>query len=105
MPDQNTFEWICEWFSSNCNRDWEHDFGLTIETIDNPGWSITIDTAETSTILPDKQWILIEVNELDWYGYKISNGRFEASGDPKKLQLLLNLFRKDLDSIISHKQD
>jgi hypothetical protein len=26
-----------------CNGDWEHLYGITIETLDNAGWSVTID--------------------------------------------------------------
>ena len=31
--------WLEEWYVSNCDGDWEHTFGITINTIDNPGWS------------------------------------------------------------------
>lgn len=34
---------LMEWYSSNCNGDWEHSGGVKIETLDNPGWSITVD--------------------------------------------------------------
>jgi hypothetical protein len=35
------------WFSSQCDGDWEHNFGFTIETIDNPGWSLEVDLNNT----------------------------------------------------------
>jgi hypothetical protein len=28
---------IEQWYKSNCNGLWEHQFGLRIETLDNPG--------------------------------------------------------------------
>lgn len=34
-------------YLSQCNGDWEHQCGLKIRTLDNPGWSIEIDLAET----------------------------------------------------------
>ena len=37
-----------EWYASQCNGDWEHTFGVTISTMDNPGWGLTIDLTGTS---------------------------------------------------------
>lgn len=97
MTKYNSLDWICKWYDQNCNGNWEHDFGIVIESLDNPGWSITIDTEGTSIELLDKPWILKENSTEDWYGYKISNGKFEASGDPMKLPFLINLFQKILN--------
>ncbi len=30
------------WYRSNCDGDWEHQGGLTIESVDNPGWLVTL---------------------------------------------------------------
>jgi hypothetical protein len=32
-----------EWYKKNCNSDWEHNYGIKIEILDNPGWALTID--------------------------------------------------------------
>ena len=34
---------IDEWYKRKCDGSWEHQFGLTIESTDNPGWLATID--------------------------------------------------------------
>lgn len=31
-----------KWYSERCNGDWEHQGGVTISTLDNPGWSVEI---------------------------------------------------------------
>ncbi|GGG05927.1 hypothetical protein GCM10010912_58230 [Paenibacillus albidus] len=31
----------------NCNGDWEHSYGVKIDTVDNPGRSVEINWAET----------------------------------------------------------
>ncbi len=36
------------WYLAQCNDDWEHSYGVTIETLDNPGWSVHIDLADTA---------------------------------------------------------
>lgn len=33
-------DWIKKWYLNHCNGDWEHNYGITIQTIDNPGVSI-----------------------------------------------------------------
>ncbi len=35
------------WYVSQCNGMWEHAHGFTLGTIDNPGWTLTVDLAET----------------------------------------------------------
>lgn len=30
------------WFASNCDGEWEHREGITIQTCDNPGWLVKI---------------------------------------------------------------
>lgn len=44
---EEDFLWIQKWYQAQCNGDWEHSYGIIIETIDNPGWSITIDLETT----------------------------------------------------------
>ncbi|EBA16614.1 hypothetical protein RSK20926_02379 [Roseobacter sp. SK209-2-6] len=36
-----------DWYQSNCDGDWEHHFGFSLESLDNPGWAITVDLDET----------------------------------------------------------
>ena len=70
------------------------DNRIVIETLDNPGWSVIIDTNDTSVILSDKEWVIYEKSAEDWYGFKKIDGEFHASGDPTKLNFLLGLFRR-----------
>lgn len=56
-------QWLQNWYSSNCDGDWEHDYGITIETIDNPGWNIKIDVVAVDVTLANKEWKLFELSE------------------------------------------
>lgn len=88
-----TLSWIQGWFKSHCNGNWEHSYGIKIETLDNPGWQVKIDLEGTDlegTVTP---YELIEKSDNDWYGYKIQDSVFHAAGDPDKLGVLLELFR------------
>jgi hypothetical protein len=35
------------WYAAQCDGDWEHQHGVRIETLDNPGWLVTVELAGT----------------------------------------------------------
>jgi immunity protein 53 of polymorphic toxin system len=39
------------WYQAHCNGDWEHHAGVTIDTLDNPGWSVRIHLTGMSSVL------------------------------------------------------
>ncbi|UCH44768.1 MAG: hypothetical protein JSV11_10785 [Nitrospiraceae bacterium] len=39
----NNFDRLNRWYINQCNGDWEHQYGIVIETLDNPGWRVKID--------------------------------------------------------------
>ena len=36
-----------EWYSNQCNGEWEHSWGFKITTVDNPGVAVVINLANT----------------------------------------------------------
>jgi hypothetical protein len=38
MSTPDALAWLMQWYLAQCNQDWEHEFGITIATLDNPGW-------------------------------------------------------------------
>lgn len=87
----NNVAWLMKWYNDKCDGNWEHLFGIKIDSIDNPGWSITIDLDDTN--VAELSWIYYETNDNDWYGYKIEDRKFVASGDPFKLDYLIGIFK------------
>ena len=85
--------WLIRWYTSHCDGDWEHMFGIKIETLDNPGWSIKISVQETE--LQEKKFhdIIIERTENDWIFSKVNNGFFETNCGPYNLPEALQIFR------------
>ena len=85
-----------DWYRSNCDGDWEHEFGIMIETLDNPGWSVKIDLSETSLhdLVYEKQ---VDNGDFDWFLIKVKEHTFHGTGDPDKLTMILSIF---LDEII-----
>ncbi|MCB9198135.1 MAG: immunity 53 family protein [Flavobacteriales bacterium] len=83
------------WYKNQCDGDWEHDFGIKINTLDNPGWSLTIDLQLTSLegFEFEEQK---EVSEFDWYHVKVDHWQYVAYGDPSKLTFLITYFLDEL---------
>jgi hypothetical protein len=84
------------WYITNCDDVWEHSHGISIDTLDNPGWTIKIDLTDTclQNLAYEKQ---VDNGRFDWMFIKVVKKFFEASGDPSKLSILLSIF---LDEII-----
>lgn len=49
-------------FYANCNGDW-HLYGVRINTLDNPGWSVKIDLEETNLDGKHYQTVESELSE------------------------------------------
>jgi hypothetical protein len=92
-------DWIQNWFQENCDGEWEQGSVIQITTLEDPGWEVEIDISTTSITNLELDWILNEVGTHDWYGVKIENQKFSASGDAGKLEFLLNLFREMIEKI------
>lgn len=94
---------IQRWYTINCNGDWEHDYGvsiwhgISIQTLDNPGWIVTIDLEDTCLINVNSPYILHDRSTTNWIGYKVENKKFEGVGGPENLSEILTYF---LDSFI-----
>ena len=89
----NELQRIQAWYSSQCNGDWEHTYGVRIETLDNPGWMVSIDITET--VLEKKHFEPISRDSLDgtdWIDCKAVSGKFVAAGGAVNLTELLEVF-------------
>lgn len=94
------------WVAAHCDGDREHRHGVTIETLDNPGWRVRIDLAETA--LPDVPFEPIReglvyvpqprastpyVPDAEvWIHCTVRDGRFEGAGDLSQLARILRVF-------------
>jgi len=81
------------WYFSQCNGDWEHLYGVKIDTLDNPGWTINIDLLETNLL--DTQFEEINIqreNEHDWVQCKKIDHVFDGACGPKNLEEMISIF-------------
>ena len=87
-------EWLQKWYLNRCNADWEHEYGIHIETLDNPGWSVVIDLSNTEIEDFEIQYTLLENSDFDWIAYSVSNKTFRGVGSPQKLNSIISLFKE-----------
>jgi hypothetical protein len=85
---------IQDWYLSNCNDDWEHQYGVKIGTLDNPGWSVEIDLTGTSLENNNFSEIENERSETDWIHCSIKDKKFCCYGGANNLEELLETFLK-----------
>jgi hypothetical protein len=81
-----------QWYESNCNDCWEHYYGIKINTLDNPGWSIAIDLTETNLQNYLFDSVNVDASDSDWYHCWVEKNQFTGRGDPSKLSKLIGIF-------------
>jgi Immunity protein 53 len=87
-----SLERLERWYSSHCDRDWEHENGIRIGTLDNPGWRITIDLTGTKGENKTLDRIKLERTRNDWLQYWVENHKFNAACGPKNLSEVIDIF-------------
>ncbi len=83
-----------KWYFDHCNGEWEHQHGIRIGTIDNPGWSVEINLIGTRLENIIFKSIEIEKNEHDWLHCWVENKAFNAACGPSNLEEVLEIFFK-----------
>ncbi|MCL6737435.1 immunity 53 family protein [Streptomyces neyagawaensis] len=91
---EHVLEWLQSWYASQCDGDWEHEWGVRIETLDNPGWLVKINLEETE--LADREYPRKRVtrDEPDWVVAWTSERTFHIACGPGNLTEALSLFRR-----------
>ena len=95
----NELAWLEAWYEAQCDEAWEHTYGIRIDTLDNPGWSIRIDLHGTSLEGDVMPRFVRDAGNEDWMFCEIKDKTFEGHGDPRKLGAILRLFR---DWVLQH---
>ena len=83
-----------QWYLSQCNQDWEHMYGIKIDTLDNPGWTLKVDLRET-----ELEGVAFETvsrgdseDEADWIFCKVEEDQFYGAGGALNLTELIQVF-------------
>jgi len=92
--------WLTRWYATECNGDWEHQNGIKITTIDNPGWRVKIDLY--GTLLEDVSFSPISYNvdvpngdpTQRWHQCLVDDYQFRGWGGALDLDVILGIFRE-----------
>lgn len=80
------------WYLAQCNGDWEHSWGLKVDTLDNPGWTLKVDLTETALAGRASGWTKVERSGADWIFYRSTGAVFEAACGPSNLEEAIEAF-------------
>jgi hypothetical protein len=87
------FIFLLQWFANQCDGDWEHEYGIRIGTLDNPGWRLRISLIGTELENRNFERITIERSENDWVFCFVEEGHFEGACGLFNLIEALKIFR------------
>jgi hypothetical protein len=85
--------WLQSWYDSQCDEDWEHQYGVKIDTLDNPGWRVAIDLEGTELDGVPFEKVTVERSEADWWHCWVTENKFEGAGGVFNLVSILKVFR------------
>jgi hypothetical protein len=86
-------ERLTSWYSKQCNGDWEHSYGFSIDTLDNPGVSLTVDLWETALQSAPFEEKREHYDSKDrWMICSRTASKFEARGAASRLEDMIEEF-------------
>ena len=91
-PDDAPLRRLQRWYANQCDGEWEHDYGVDIGTLDNPGWTLRVDL--TGTPLAGRSFGRLENHrgEHDWLVCWIEQHQFHAACGPRNLDEAIETF-------------
>jgi Immunity protein 53 len=87
-------EWLENWYVGRCDGEWEHECGVEIETLDNPGWSLQVDVGDELRAFERVEW---EEGE-EWLHAWLEDGQLNVTCGPRSLRRALRLVREALSA-------
>ena len=88
---------LAAWFQAQCNGEWEHNFGVNVQSTDNPGWWVTIDLRGTA--LEHKPFPPVLRGNFDsgdpqppWLDCRVKEGTFHGAGERERLDEIIRIF-------------
>jgi hypothetical protein len=95
LDAMSTLARLQAWYSAQCNGEWEHASGVSVESTDNPGWWVKIHVLGTS--LSGRQFTELAEN-VDanrfalgphWLSCRLEGDTWHGAGDETQLERVL----------------
>ncbi|MFE4173620.1 immunity 53 family protein [Streptomyces sp. NPDC056909] len=80
-----------QWYAAACDGDWEHSYGIRMETTDNPGWILSVDLTRTALYgrVCERE---DQCADGSWVSIKSDGFEFVAACDPGSLERVIGYF-------------
>ena len=96
-------QWLQDWTKSQIDGDWEHELGISISMLDNPGWILSADISNYGDFLKETK-PLGRDNDVDWIDFEVrviakTYVYIEIFGDISKLNKILYSFKAIIDEL------
>ena len=90
-------QWLQDGTKSQIDGDWEHELGISISMLDNPGWILSADISNYGDFLKETK-PLGRDSDVDWIDFEIrviakTYVYIEIFGDISKLNKILYSFK------------
>ena len=94
LEENDDLTWLAEFFHFLCDGEWEHDDGITLRTLDNPGWMLLVALSGTSLADKNLKEIDIRRSETDWIVLRKNQHIVEGFCGALNLTELVSIFRR-----------
>ena len=89
----DNLSWLDQFFGSLTDGEWESEFGITIESVNNPGWMVRIDLDGTGLNPSTFRTVSDQRTEKNWIECKVEEGKWLGGGGIGNLDEVLSVFR------------
>lgn len=86
--------WLAKWYESRCDGEWESEYGINIESVNNPGWMVRVDLDGTGLDPDAFVPIAQQRSEADWVECKVQEGIWLGGGGIGNLNEVIGIFRE-----------
>lgn len=80
------------WYAARCDGEWEHQRGVVIGTLDNPGWNVEVSLVGTPLEGRPFADRIEERSEEDWVHFRVKDGVFRGYGGAENLVEMVEFF-------------
>jgi hypothetical protein len=81
-----------KWYAGLCNGEWEHGYGVRIDTLDNPGWRVHIGLHGAKRQDAALAKAALTRSQGDWISYRVVQEEFQVARGPKNLSETIDIF-------------
>jgi hypothetical protein len=86
-------------YASQCNGEWEHGYGVRIDTLDNPGWHVRIALHDTKKQDAKLERVSVKRGKNNWISYWAKDKEFQIACGPENLSAAIDIFVAWFDSV------